>query len=364
MSLRILIADDSVLFRRILGDAISHLPDIEVVASVNNGKSALTKIQETLPDLALLDIEMPEMSGLEVLEAVKNQKLETDIIIISGLSLKGSDMTVKALEKGAFDFVKKPTGGSPEQNNKEIAEKLVPLIKAYAQRLEIRSILKGRIPTSAISKKFNKTTTESKKSTPSLPIPKPEMVIIGVSTGGPNALATLLPALPENLNVPVVIVQHMPPLFTQSLATSLDNKCKLRVKEALDGEIIEANKIYIAPGGKQTKVMDGTKGNKIIRITDDPPENNCKPSVDYLFRSIAHNFKGRATAVILTGMGNDGTMGLKLLKRHGTYTIAQDEQSCVVFGMPREAINAGVIDTIAPLDKIADEIVKSLRSRM
>jgi two-component system chemotaxis response regulator CheB len=191
---------------------------------------------------------------------------------------------------------------------------------------------------------------------------KAEVIGIGISTGGPNALAAMLPLLRGDIDVPILIVQHMPPLFTKSLAASLDAKSALTVKEGEDGETIKNNVVYIAPGGRQMKVTLGANAaTKIIRVTDDPPENNCKPSVDYLFRSLAHHYVGRSTGVIMTGMGNDGTLGLRLMKRSGAAVIAQDEASSVVFGMPKEAIEAGVVDIVAPLDKIAGEIMKTVK---
>ena len=190
---------------------------------------------------------------------------------------------------------------------------------------------------------------------------KPEIVGIGISTGGPKALAKMMPQLPAPINVPILIVQHMPPIFTQSLARNLDSKCGFDVKEAVDGEPITPNKAYIAPGGKQMKVVAGADGiNRIIRITDDPPENSCKPSVDYLFRSIAQHYVGRSTGVIMTGMGSDGSLGLKLMKRSGSLIIAQNEATCVVYGMPKEPIENGIVDVIAPLDKIAEVIRKAV----
>jgi two-component system chemotaxis response regulator CheB len=187
------------------------------------------------------------------------------------------------------------------------------------------------------------------------------MVLIGVSTGGPNTLATLLPALPANLGVPILIVQHMPPLFTQSLAENLASKCALKVREAVHDEVAEANTVYIAPGGHQMRIAPGADGRKVIQITDDPPENNCRPAVDYLFRSAASHFPGRSLAVILTGMGSDGTLGLRLLKRHGCHVIAQDEATSVVWGMPKAAVEAGVADVVLPLDSIAGKIASLVR---
>jgi two-component system chemotaxis response regulator CheB len=192
---------------------------------------------------------------------------------------------------------------------------------------------------------------------------KAEIVGIGISTGGPKALSEMMPKIPANINVPILIVQHMPPMFTASLAKSLDAHCAIHVKEAEDGEIIRPNVALLAPGGKQMKVVAGVDGlNRIIRITDDPPENSCKPSVDYLFRSIAEHYVGRSAGVIMTGMGSDGTLGLRMMKRNGSIIIAQDEPSCVVFGMPKKPIDEGIVDVISPLDRLADEICNSVKS--
>jgi two-component system chemotaxis response regulator CheB len=185
-------------------------------------------------------------------------------------------------------------------------------------------------------------------------------VLIGVSTGGPVALAELVPALPSRVGAPVIIVQHMPAHFTEALAQRLQSKSAIAIKEAQDGEIAHADCAYLAPGGRQMKVSPGKHGEIVLRITDDPPENECRPSVDYLFRSVALHFPGRSIAAILTGMGNDGTEGMRMLKRGGSVNIAQDEASCVVFGMPREAIVAGVVDTVVPLSQIAGTIVRAV----
>lgn len=190
---------------------------------------------------------------------------------------------------------------------------------------------------------------------------KSEIVGIGISTGGPNALTRMIPMLPGSLKAPVLIVQHMPPLFTASLANSLNAKSALHVKEAEEGDTIEAGKIYIAPGGKQMKIIAGADGiTRKIKITDDPPENSCKPSVDYLFRSIAQYYVGRSTGVIMTGMGSDGSKGLVQMKNNGSFVIAQNEETCTVYGMPKEPIESGIADVVVPLEKIAEEIMKTV----
>jgi len=358
MPLRVLVVDDTALFRRVVADAFATLPDVEVVGAAPNGRQALARIDEWNPDLVSLDMEMPEMGGVEVLEALKARQSRVGVLVLSAVTVKGGELTMKALELGAFDFITKPSGGGPDQSRAFLAAELAPRIKAFARRRELQRALApspGLRPPAAPAPPLP-------PRPPGMPAPRPELVIIGVSTGGPAALASLLPQLPAGFPLPILIVQHMPALFTASLAASLDLKCALAVKEAKDGEALRPGTVYIAPGATQMKVVVAN-GEKRIQITDDPPENHCKPSVDVLFRSVAHACPGKATAVILTGMGNDGTMGSRLLKRHGGVLIAQDEATCVVFGMPKEAIQTGLVDVVAPLDRIADEILKTVRGR-
>lgn len=361
--MRVLVVDDTVVFRRIVSDALAGLPNVEVVGTASNGKLALARMAALRPDLVTLDIEMPEMNGIEVLEAMGPAGLTAGVIVLSALTTKGGEMTVRALELGAFDFLSKPDSGRATQNLEELREQLRPMVRAFERRRTIRSML-GREP--AIHQAADVPAERRVSYLPEVRTAKrtslgTPLVLIGVSTGGPAALASLLPSLPADLNAPVLIVQHMPAMFTKPLASSLGRKSALRVKEAEDGEIARPNCVYVAPGGAQMKVAVGSRGEILLRITDDPAENGCKPAVDYLFRSVALQFPGRSVAAILTGMGNDGTAGLRQLKRGGCYSIAQDEGSCVVFGMPKEAIAAGVIDTVAPLDRIAAAIVRSVR---
>jgi len=365
---RVLVVDDAVLFRRVLADVLASLPGVEVVGSASNGKLALEKVRELKPDILTLDIEMPEMDGLAVLDALlRSGAPKVEVIVVSALSHRGGELTMRALEKGAFDFITKPDSASPEQAREQMLRELTPRIRALAHRLEVRAILRGgsNSPRPPLPKPAFR--PEPLPESPSIndigrrmqrisnPA-KPEMVLIGVSTGGPNALAEILPTIPKDIGVPILIVQHMPPIFTISLAERLAGKCSLRVKEAAHGDHPEPNTVYIAPGGRQMRLGTGSEMQPVIEITDDPPENNCRPSVDYLFRSAASRFPGRAMAVILTGMGSDGTLGLRLLKRHGCYVIAQDEPSCVVYGMPKAALDAGVVDVVLPLESIAGRI--------
>jgi two-component system chemotaxis response regulator CheB len=357
MTTRVLVVDDTSIFRRIVSDALSGIPGVEVVGTASNGKLALARLATLKPDLITLDIEMPEMNGIEMLAAMRGTGCKASVVMLSSLTVKGGEMTIQALEGGAFDFITKPEGRSPEESLGRLRDSLRPIVQALARQREIRSILKtpaakAPAPTSAILPPAAAIRTPSRTG--------PPIVLIGVSTGGPTALAEVLPAWPLKIGAPVFIVQHMPPLFTEALAQRLQSKSAIRVKEAQNGETAQADCVYLAPGGKQMKLARGSNGEIAIRITDDPPENACRPSVDYLFRSAALHFPGRSIAAILTGMGNDGTAGTRLLKRSGSFTIAQDEASCVVFGMPREAILAGVIDSVVPLNKIADAILRAI----
>ncbi len=367
MPIKVLVVDDTILYRKVISDILMAEDDIEVVGTAGNGRIAISRIASLQPDLLTLDIEMPVCDGLGVLEYLRANHPRISAIMLSSLTRRGGEMTMKALELGAFDFIPKPDGGTMRENQALIREALVPKIRAFARRLSLQRLLHEHRDSGAASRPKG----VQKKPTPEPPGPAvatrkralPSAIIsIGISTGGPNALARMLPMLPASIGVPIVIVQHMPPVFTKSLAESLDNKCSLRVKEGEDGETLQNNVVYIAPGGKQMKIVAGTgSGHGRIKITDDAPENNCKPSADYLFRSVASLYRERVTGVIMTGMGNDGAKGLRLIKRHGAPVIAQDESSCVVYGMPKEAVNAGVVDIQVPLDQIAAEIVKTTK---
>lgn len=371
--LKVLVVDDTIVYRSSVSAIIDTLPETQLVGVAHNGKIALSKIATLKPDLITLDIEMPVMNGLEVLAELRKMNSEVGVIMLSTLTADGSSMTMKALELGAFDFILKPQSPSIEAGKQEIKKLLHPIIQAFAKSKNatnlfrktptrtrpVQSLKRGTQPAPPPRPQRNGTTAARPGFTRTS---KSEIVTIGISTGGPNALAKMLPRLPGNLGVPVVIVQHMPPVFTKSLAASLDKKCALSVKEAEDGEPLVANTVYIAPGGKQMKLSASANGiHRLIKITNDPPENSCKPSADYLFRSVSDYYVGRTTAVIMTGMGSDGSKGLELLSSKGSHIIAQNEDTCVVYGMPKFPIEAGLANVIAPLDKIAEEIVKSVK---
>ena len=371
--LRVLVVDDTIVYRTAVSEILKEIPGVEVVGVAHNGRIAISKIGLLKPDILTLDIEMPVMNGLEVLAELKRSYPGVGAIMLSTLTSDGSEMTMQALELGAFDFILKPSSTTISEGKRQIKELLQPMLEAFAKSKTAAKLIgrqdllfKSRtIPKAAPVRPIAKTsqpTLSPQTATSPAARQKSEIVVIGISTGGPNALSQMLPKIPKNINVPVLIVQHMPPMFTKSLATSLDKKCALHVKEAEEGESIQPNTVYIAPGGKQMKLVAAPNGvNRLIRITNDPPENSCKPSADYLFRSIGDYYVGRTTAVIMTGMGADGTKGLEILKAKGAHIIAQDEASCVVYGMPKAATEKGLVHVISPLNKIADEIVKTLR---
>lgn len=365
-SLRVLVIDDTRLYRTIISDTLSTIAGVEVVGTAANGEIALSKLDDLAPDLLTLDVEMPVMDGLATLRKLRERKEKVVVVMVSAHTKQGAAVTMEALQLGAYDFITKPEGDDPLKSRELLENKFRPIINSILTQ----RILRQTITTMATV--GNDPALAPRRETVSPhPLPKREgqpaaerveIVAIGISTGGPNALAELLPRLPATLRVPIVIVQHMPKLFTRALAESLDAKSAIRVVEATPGQPLEPGCAYIAPGGKQMRVAAKTRaGSYFLEITDDPPENHCQPSVDYLFRSVAQTFKGQALAVIMTGMGCDGVLGLRLLKRHDVRVIAQDQASCVVYGMPQEAVKAGVVDVVLPLNEISAEIMRRLR---
>ncbi len=366
--IKVLVVDDTIVYRKAVSDVLAEIPGVDVVGVAHNGKIAVSKIRTLKPDLLTLDIEMPEMNGIEVLEWIQKNQPDVSAIMVSTLTSEGGHMTMKALELGAYDFLLKPNTTNIVESKKQLRSMLTPLIKAFQTGRTTVGSMRGKPQARRPAPQARRQVSARPASTPTstrrtaVRRGKSEIVAIGISTGGPNALSSMLPMLPADLGVPVVLVQHMPPVFTKSLASSLDAKCKLSVKEAEDGEAIQANVVYVAPGGKQMKLVASTDGqNRLVKITNDPPENSCRPAVDYLFRSVADYYVGRTTAVIMTGMGMDGTKGLEVLKQKGAIVIGQDKASCVVYGMPKAPAERGLVDVVAPLDRIASEIVKTVK---
>lgn len=364
MAIKVLVVDDTIFYRKVLQDLLSSLPDVEVVGTANNGKVALSRLKALKPDLLTLDVEMPEMNGLEVLQEIQRHGYDVECLMVSSLTQKGGEITVQALSLGALDFIAKPDAESADENVALLKKAIEPKLRAFHRRRELKNLVKGRPgpakPTVSEKDVKDFDTVISKTKSAESRTEKSRAIALGVSTGGPNALNKVIPKLSAGLQVPVFVVQHMPKTFTASLAQVLNKQSALEVKEAQNGEVVRPNVVYIAPGGMQMKVASGASGQRIIRVNDDPPENNCKPSVDYLFRSVAREYGSKATAVIMTGMGADGKLGVKVMKSAGAVSIAQNAATCVVYGMPKAVIDAGLADVVAPVESIAQEIQKTV----
>lgn len=353
MALRVLVVDDTAIYRKIISDVLRTIPGVEVVGTAVNGRIALDKMAELRPDVVTLDLEMPELGGVQVLQELRRQQSPVGAIMLSAFTSAGAAATTEALRLGAFDFVLKPTGASPLESAGQLRTKLAGQLSAFAA---------SRGQTLAPSACEQRVETPVTRTAPPVQVIKTsgaraKLVVLGISTGGPEALTRMVPCLPRDLAAPVLIVQHMPPLFTKSLADDLNQRSLLNVQEAVDGHIAQAGDVLIAPGGRQMKIEPSELG-PVIRITDDPPENSCRPAVDYLFRSAAHHYGDGVLAVIMTGMGNDGTLGCRLLKRRGASVIAQNKETCVVYGMPSVVAEEGLADAVVPLAEIAGQITQ------
>jgi two-component system, chemotaxis family, protein-glutamate methylesterase/glutaminase len=368
--LRVLIVDDTVVYRRILSEVVEALGEAVVVGTAPHGRLALARLEQTAADLVLLDVEMPEMDGFETLKEIRRRHPETQVVMVSGANLSAADNTMRCLEQGALDFLHKPEGADAEAGRQELKDKLRPLLRLVQTRINLHrgtaartSVPAGAPPGHAIPPH------PSAQAVPPAPragrmAPVPEridVVGIGVSTGGPNALAELIPHLPADFPVPVLLVQHMPPLFTASLAEHLDQKSQVAVREARDGEPVLPGHVYIAPGGRHMVVRRLPDGGLIIGLNDNPLENSCRPSVDVLFRSLAAQFDGNLLAVVMTGMGSDGCEGVRAMKRRGCQVLTQSEASCIVYGMPLAVDEADLSDEQVPLDRLADRITRLAR---
>jgi two-component system, chemotaxis family, protein-glutamate methylesterase/glutaminase len=354
--LRILLVDDSRIFRGALESAFEGRPEIRVVGSVWNGEKAIEFIRQTPPDLVTLDVNMPGRGGLETLSdiqdfnAARPDQPRVGVLLVSALTERGAAVTVEGLQRGAFDFIRKPDGPDEKANAASLRQQLFEKIDLFAQR-------RGRPSSPAIARRE-----------PAIPPPVPvqqqlgrfQAVAIGSSTGGPEALVRLLPVLTRRASVPLFIVQHFPPGMTRYFAESLGRKCDYRVAEAADGEDVQPRTAYIAPGGRHM-IVRKHDGRVVMALNDQPPENGCRPSVDVLFRSVAAVYPHSAIAIILTGMGCDGARGLGPLKRSGSYVIAQDEATSVVWGMPGAAVATNQVDEILPLDAIGTKVASLLR---
>lgn len=347
---KVLVVDDSVVVRRLVSDVLASDPRIEVVGTAANGKVALAKIPQLNPDLITLDIEMPVMDGLETLVELRKDHPRLPVVMFSTLTARGASATLDALERGANDYVTKPANvGSVTASMDAVRAQLVPRILALCSRTTPAAGQAPLAPPPAARR-----LPGAQRSS------RVDVVAIGVSTGGPDALARVLPALPADLPVPVVVVQHMPPVFTRQFADRLDARCALTVSEAVAGDPVVAGRVLVAPGDFHLRlrrsVQDG--GRVVAALDQGTPENYCRPAVDVMFRSVVEQYGAHVLGVVLTGMGQDGARGAAEIVGAGGSVIAQDEASSVVWGMPGAVVGAGLADRVLPIDRVAAAIVE------
>ena len=352
--IRVLVVDDSVVVRRMVSDALAADPQIEVAGTAANGKIALAKIPQVNPDIVILDMEMPELDGIGTLVGIRKSLPTLPVIMYSTLTERGAEATLEALSKGAT-YVTKPSNiGSAARGLECIRTQLIPKVKAICGRVLGLPLAPPQLAV-----------VTPQTFPPRLTLPRREeridIVAIGVSTGGPNALAILIPTFPRDLAVPVVIVQHMPPVFTRLLAERLAAKSQIGVEEGSPGAVLKPGCAWIAPGDYHM-VVASDQSQVTLRTHQGPPENSCRPAVDVLFRSVAAVYKPHTLAVVMTGMGQDGLRGCEHIRELGGQILAQDQATSVVWGMPGFVANAGLADKVLPLDQLGMEIVRRVRN--
>jgi two-component system chemotaxis response regulator CheB len=337
--IRVLVVDDSAVIRGLITRLLESDPELAVVGSVGNGQMAIGTCQRQSVDVVVLDIEMPVMDGLTALPQILAAAPEVKVIMASTLTQRNAQISLKALQAGAADYVAKPSSGSEIQNAQEFRRELVEKVKALGAAGRKRRIARGDVPTKGAI-----------KLRPANQRP-PEVIAIGSSTGGPQALIAVLSKFPNSIRLPILITQHMPATFTSILAEHLSRASGWPCAEGVDGEPVRANRIYVAPGDFHMKVAV-ENGGKVIRLSKEPPENFCRPAVDPMFRSVAQAYGAGVLAVVLTGMGSDGAKGARVVADAGGSVIAQDEATSVVWGMPGATAAAGVCSAVLPLPEI------------
>ncbi|WP_102262207.1 protein-glutamate methylesterase/protein-glutamine glutaminase [Mesobacillus jeotgali] len=356
--IRVLIVDDSAFMRKLINDFLSEHPEIDVIGTARNGEDAIKKWRELRPDVITLDVEMPKLNGLEVLKTImKEQPLP--VVMLSSTTKEGADTTLQAIQAGAVDFVAKPSGSISIDLHKiktELIKKVLSASKANLTKINFLEDSKsvGKKQNSSIDSELKVAgrvttrgfTRESKK-----------IVCIGTSTGGPRALQQVITSLPKDIDVPVLVVQHMPPGFTKSLANRLDSLSQIKVKEAEDGELLQKGTAYIAPGGFHLEIKS-LGATLAVSLSLSPPRNGHRPSVDVMFESISTIKNYSKIAVIMTGMGSDGSKGLVEMKKNGIVkAIAESQDTSIVFGMPKAAIATNMVDEVANVENIAQSIM-------
>ncbi|MBZ0182662.1 MAG: chemotaxis response regulator protein-glutamate methylesterase [Melioribacteraceae bacterium] len=347
--IKAVIVDDSAFMRKSLSIILGSDPSIDIVATGRDGIEAISLVKQYKPDILTLDIEMPKMDGLTALKRIMTEN-PTSVIMVSSLTTEGAEATLKALELGAVDFIPKEMS-YVSVNIINIKDDLIRKVKTIVREKALRNRL-------AKIQKFGGSESSAPIKSTSLVLPRIgyKSIALGISTGGPLSLQKVIPRLNGNIRIPIFIVQHMPPKFTQSLAERLNAMSSLKVKEAEHGEIVSGGTVYIAPGGFHMKVKKNLKGEIYIDISDQPADTLHKPSVDVMIKSVFDIYGKSTLGIIMTGMGRDGLEGIKDIKSAGGYCLAQNEDTCVVYGMPKAIVDAGLADVIAPLEKIPDII--------
>jgi two-component system chemotaxis response regulator CheB len=352
--IRVMVVDDSVVIRRLVTLALEQDPMLEMVGTASNGSIGLQRIPQFNPDVITLDIEMPDMDGLEMLRRIRREFSRVRVIMFSTLTERGAATTLEALSLGADDYVAKVSnGGSLDLSMARLRDEMIPKIKQF---FRVGAQSKPAPRTGAVPQYLAPSAPRSMPAAKGMKV-RPRVVVIGVSTGGPTALGTILPMFPADFRLPILVVQHMPPLFTRLLAERLNSTCKLSVEEATEGCLVAPGKILIAPGDFHMKLA--AAGEHVeVRLDQSPRLNSCRPAVDALFASAGEVFGGAVLAAILTGMGQDGLHGVEILQAQGANVLAQDEATSVVWGMPGAVVSAGLADRVLPLDQVVPQILR------
>lgn len=344
--IRILVVDDSAFMRKLVSDLFNTTPGFTVVDTARNGLEAIEKVKQFKPDVITMDVEMPGMDGLSALKIIMEQH-PTPVVMLSSLTRDGAEATIKALELGAVDFVSKT--GTSILNISNVHEELLQKVRAAANA-NIKPLASRTTTIAKSNINFNNLSTTGDL-----------VVAIGTSTGGPRALQEVITKIPAHFPAGILIVQHMPPGFTKSLAERLNTLSAIEVKEAEDGDIVRPGLALIAPGDYHMRVERGPNQRVQVKISQEPAVNSHRPSVDPMMKSVAEIYHRNAVGVILTGMGTDGSQGIKKIKERGGYTIAEDQSTAVVYGMPRAAVELGVVDKVTALPMVANEIIQHIR---
>ena len=357
--LRIAVVDDSALYRRMILNVLAMIPGVEVVGTASNGFEALELVAHAKPDVVTLDVQMPGMDGIEVLKALKQRGLAPRVIMVSSLTAEGAPTTVTALMEGAFDFILKPAGVDTHVSREAIHRELSGKLVAVRESMVGLPPAARPVPAPPVARAAMAHASVARATTPR----RYDAIVIGTSTGGPQALRSVIPLFSTALDVPVLVVQHIPAQFTGSLAERLNGMSSMRVVEAADGMGIEPGHVYLAPGDRHLGV-ERREGGMVCVLNDSPRRRGCRPSVDHLLESAAQAYEGRVLAAVLTGMGCDGLEGCRALKRAGGGVMAQSADTCVVYGMPKAVIEAGLADETVPLDQVAARLEERLRKEL